>query len=264
MIISASRRTDIPAFYAGWFFDCIRQGRVLVKNPRNKNQVREISLKKENVDFIVFWTKNPDPIIPYLPLLRDYFYYFQFTLNSYGREIEPNIPETDFRLKVFRKLSKMLGPERVIFRYDPVILTEKYDINWHIDSFRKTARQLEGLTKRCVFSFLDVYKKNIGKLKNIGFKEINEKFILELAEIIASICEICGFEPMTCAEAQDLSELGIKKSKCVDSSLVRNLTGKDMSFSRDKSQRKECMCDESVDIGSYCTCPGNCVYCYAV
>ena len=160
MIISASRRTDIPTYYSDWFMQRIKEGYVLARNPMNAHQVSRISLNPEVVDGIVFWTKNPLPMLDKLPLLKDYMYYFQFTLNGYEQDVEAGVPPKDkFIVPGFQRLSDMLGPERVIWRYDPILLNNKYTFNYHVQRFAELAKQLAPYTKQCTISFLDMYAK---------------------------------------------------------------------------------------------------------
>ena len=136
MIISASRRTDIPAFYSDWFFNRIKEGYVLVRNPMNAHQISKISLSADVIDCIVFWTKNPRPMINRLDELKDYNYYFQFTLNSYAKDIEPNVPSKDKEIiKSFRELSEKIGKDRVVWRYDPILINDNYSVDHHIKYF---------------------------------------------------------------------------------------------------------------------------------
>ena len=158
MIISASRRTDIPTYYFEWFFNRINDGYVCVRNPMNIHQISKVSLSPEVVDGIVFWTKNPIPMMKRLHELDSrYMYYFQFTLNSYGKDVEANIPsKNDVIIPAFQDLSRMIGAERVIWRYDPIMLTDKYTIDYHVEYFEKIAKRLSGYTKKCIISFVDL------------------------------------------------------------------------------------------------------------
>ena len=144
MILSVSRRTDIPAFYADWFFKRIKEGFVYVRNPMNIHQVSSISLSPEVVDCIVFWTKNPAPMLPRLEELNGYDYYFQYTINAYDKDAEPCIPPLEERLRTFRTLSERLGKERVIWRYDPIIFTDRYTTSYHLEQFTRIAHELAG------------------------------------------------------------------------------------------------------------------------
>ena len=166
MIISASRRTDIPAFYSEWFLNRIRDGYVLVRNPMNIHQVSRIRLSPDVVDCIVFWTKNPKPMVQRLEELKDYNFYFQFTLNSYATDVEPNVPSKgNDVIDTFIKLSEKIGANRIIWRYDPIIITDKYTIEYHTTYFEKLAQVLSGKFSKCVISFVDEYKKNSKTLK---------------------------------------------------------------------------------------------------
>ncbi len=156
MIISASRRTDIPTYYSNWFFNRIKEGYVCVRNPMNIHQVSKISLSSNVVDGFVFWTKNPIPMMNRLNDLSDYKYYFQFTVNSYGKDIEANIPnKNDVIIPAFKRLSDLIGPERVIWRYDPILLTQQYSVEYHAKYFEEIAKRLSGYTHKCVICFVD-------------------------------------------------------------------------------------------------------------
>ncbi len=159
MILSVSRRTDIPAFFSDWFLNRIKEQYALTRNPINPRQVSRISLSPEVVDCIVFWTKNPRPMLDELDALRDYMYYFQFTLNAYERDLEKNLPSLEERIKTFQDLAALLGKDRVIWRYDPIIINEKYTAEWHGRQYGKLARQLDGCTDRCIISFVDCKPK---------------------------------------------------------------------------------------------------------
>ena len=171
MIVSASRRTDIPAFYAPWFYNRLKEGYVLVPNPFNPRTVSRVGLTPDTVDCIVFWTKNPAPMLDGLERLRDYRYYFQFTLNPYGRDMERNLPALEARLGTFRRLAERIGPERVIWRYDPVLLGGAYDIRFHTGAFAALAAGLKGYTERCMIGFLDFYR-HIRKVMDLSLIHI--------------------------------------------------------------------------------------------
>ena len=263
MIISASRRTDIPSCYSEWFFDKIKEKVVHVKNPMNHSQIRTVSLTPEDVDCIVFWTKNPSPMINNLDKLNAYKYYFQFTLNPYDQDIETNLPSKKEIIDTFKLLSDKIGKEKVIWRYDPVLLTDKYNIQYHIDNFGKLAHSLKDHTEKVTFSFIDFYKKimkNI-KLNNIRELTLEEKYII--AENFSLIAKANNLIIDTCAEAIDLSNFGIQHARCIDDGLISKITGKNFPAKKDASQRLECGCVKSVDIGEYYTCFNGCVYCYA-
>ena len=180
MIISASRRTDIPAYYADWFYNRIREGFVCVRNPMNFHQVSRISLSPDVVDGIVFWTKNPLPLMSRLEELREYPFYFQFTLTPYGKDVEPGVPsKNDVILPAFQELSRRIGPERVIWRYDPILFTDRYTMDYHITFFSQLARRLESYTRKCIISFVDLYRNTQTNMNGLGFATLTEKEIVE-------------------------------------------------------------------------------------
>ena len=263
MILSASRRTDIPAFYAEWFFRRLREGSVCVRNPMNRHQVSRLSLSPEVVDCIVFWTKNPAPMLDRLEELRDYMYYFQYTLNDYDRAIEPHVPDTESRINTFRDLSRRLGKERVIWRYDPILLTETLDPDFHVRTFRRLAEALEGYTEKAVISFVDIYPaRNKKALEELGLLRPSEETLRRLAGRLAETARRCGLEIATCAERMDLSDLGIGHNHCIDGALIQRLLGCPIRV-RPDGQRPDCGCVKCEEIGTYDTCRHGCVYCYA-
>lgn len=264
MIISASRRTDIPAFYSDWFMERIREGFVLVRNPLNIHQISKIKLTPDVVDFIVFWTKNPEPLLDKLDELQDYNYYFQFTLNSYDTDIEEFVPNKGkYVISTFKKLSDMIGKEKVIWRYDPILLNDKYSIAYHIENFEKLAKQLSDYTEKCTISFVDLYKKTEKNLKGTNVIPFNDETIRDIAKELVSIAQQYNLKMDTCAEKIDLSDIGIEHAHCIDADLMERLTNCQYCLSKDKNQRKECGCAESIDIGAYNTCKNGCKYCYA-
>lgn len=264
MIISASRRTDIPAFYSDWFINRIKEGYVLVRNPLNIHQISKIKLTPDLVDFIVFWTKNPENMIEKLDELKDYNYYFQFTLTSYDKDIEENVPQKGkYVISTFKKLSDKIGKEKVIWRYDPILLNEKYTIEYHCENFEKLAKQLSDYTEKCTISFLDFYKKTERNLKDQNIEVSDEIKMRLIAKIFSKIAEQYGIKIDTCSEAIDLNEFGISHAHCIDADLMEKLTNYKFRVSKDKNQRKECGCVESIDIGAYNTCKNRCKYCYA-
>ena len=264
MIISASRRTDIPAYYSEWFFQRIRAGYALVRNPMNARQISRRSLRPDDVDGIVFWTKNPSPMLDRLELLKDYTYYFQFTLNAYGQDVEVAVPsKNDVILPAFQKLSALIGSERVIWRYDPIFLSEKYTFEYHLRYFEKLAKRLSPYTKKCTISFLDFYRNTAKRTSALALRDINCELQNVLAKNLAEIAHGYGLKIDACAESATLQQYGIERAHCIDAQLFSSLLGRPLKLSKDKSQRAECGCAESFDIGAYSTCPGGCLYCYA-
>ncbi|MBN2550281.1 MAG: DUF1848 domain-containing protein [Anaerolineales bacterium] len=273
MIISASRRTDIPAFYAPWFIHRIRAGFCTVPNPFNPAQVSHVSLLPADVDVIVFWTRNPRPLFPYLDELdqRGYYYYFQYTLLDYPRPLETSTPRLPAALHTFRQLSHRLGPQRLIWRYDPILLTPRTPVQFHLDRYRQIAQALEGCTRRSVISLHDLYpktKKRLAALKDHGLEILDPQALPadQLAELLTGLAAIAhqhGLEIFSCAETLDLAPYGIQPGKCIDDDYIHRTFGLQVSSQKDPSQRQACGCVVSRDIGMYDTCLFGCSYCYA-
>lgn len=263
MILSVSRRTDIPAFYSDWFFNRLKEGFVYVRNPMNIHQVSRITLSPDVIDCIVFWSKNPKPMIARLDELKGYMYYFQFTINAYDRGFEVGVPRKEGIINTFKELSGKIGPKRVIWRYDPILLTDKMDIKYHIRYFEEIAKRLEGYTDTCVISFVDLYKKTQNNLKDTEAREPSHKEMLEISLQMFLIAKKYGITIQTCAEEIALESVGIKHGRCIDNALIEDLLGVKLVVSKDPNQRKECGCVQSIDIGEYNTCAHGCKYCYA-
>ncbi|MDR3265343.1 MAG: DUF1848 domain-containing protein [Synergistaceae bacterium] len=265
MIVSASRRTDIPAFYSEWLMNRLREGFVLVPNPRNPKRLTEVSLSPENVDCIVFWSKNPAPMLGKLAEIErmGHRFHFSFTLTPYGRDAEPGVPPVDERLDTFVKLSDLLGPDRVDWRYDPVMTDGRFmmgcsPLSFHRERFGALCAALAGRTERCIVSFVDVYAHLRKRIAPMDGTEIRA-----LAEILSDTARRFGIPLFACAEATDFSEFGIGRSSCIDGAKIGRIVGHPVRTAKDRGQRKECRCVESVDIGTYDTCLHGCVYCYA-
>lgn len=264
MILSASRRTDIPNYYSEWFYNRIKEGFLYVRNPINVHQISEIKITPDVVDCIVFWTKNPLPMMGRLDELKEYPYYFQFTLTGYGSDVEVNVPDKKTAMiPIFRELSGRIGRERVIWRYDPILFSDKYTAQYHLKAFQYIAGALKGYTEKCVISFVDMYAKNRKKMESLSQYELND---IELRNFAKELSEIANDNHMTvasCAEKIDLNDCGIAHNGCIDKALIEKITGCRLKAGKDKNQRPECGCMESVDIGAYHTCKNGCAYCYA-
>jgi DNA repair photolyase len=263
MIVSASRRTDIPAFFTDWFINRIREGFLLVRNPMNLHQVGRINLSPKVVDCIVFWSKNPVRMIERLSILKSYSFYFQFTVTGYGQRLEPNVPSRQEVINTFVNLSRQIGKDRVIWRYDPIILTDNFDIKYHIHNFENIASQLYRRTRRCVISFVDMYKKTMRNMTAFKIYEISGEQMIELSVALKNVCSKYDIELTSCAEIADLSSYGITHGKCIDDKLIEEISGFTLDVRKDTTQRAECGCVASVDIGAYNTCAHECLYCYA-
>lgn len=275
LIISASRATDIPAFYADWFFRRLDKVYVRWRNPFS-GQDSYVSFG--NTRFIVFWSKNPAPLLPYLPLLKERGIgcYIQFTLNDYEAEgLEPNVPTLTQRTDTFRRLVDPLGIGTVVWRFDPLILTDKINIETLLDKIAHIGNVLAGYTEKLVFSFADIesYKKVSRNLRQSGinYREWDEESMHEFASRLSALNRNkWEFRLATCAERIDLSEYGIEHNRCIDPELISRLAPDDVILQNflynaktDTGQRKTCGCILSKDVGAYNTCPHGCLYCYA-
>lgn len=247
MIVSASRRTDIPALFSEWFYNRVGKGFVLLRNPYNPLQVGRVSLTPDKVDGFVFWTKNAAPMLDRIHELDAFKYYFQYTITPYGRDVERNIPDKN---EVVIPAFKKIGADKAIWRYDPVFLNEKYTWDYHVRAFTKIAEALEGHTHKAVMSFVDSYRSV--DLRPLKIQPLTPEQQREFAQQLFEIAQQHGIVLSSCAE-----DLGIPHSCCVDGKMF----GVDKP--KDRNQRGLCQCVESVDIGAYSTCSNGCAYCYA-
>jgi DNA repair photolyase len=229
----------------------------------NIHQISRINLEPDVIDCIVFWSKNPKPMIDKLKFIKEYAYYFQFTLNPYDKDIEARLPCKNEILETFKKLSDIIGPQKVIWRYDPILLNEKYTISYHIDKFNEFAEKLKGYTEKITFSFIDFYKKITENIKSLGINEItnNEKDII--ADNFSRIAKENNLLIDTCSEDIDLAKYDIAHARCIDDRLIAKIIGYNFIAEKDKNQRFECGCVRSIDIGEYNSCSNGCIYCYA-
>lgn len=265
MIISASRRTDIPAFYSRWFLNRIEQKYVLVPNPFNPKMISRINLDPAVVDCIVFWTKNPNPMINKLKELKDYKYYFQFTLNPYEKDIENHLPSVSLRIEIFKRLSEKIGKEKVVWRYDPLLTNKKYDTSFHKEAFAEIAYGLKDHTERCMLGFIDHYHHIRNHVSKLDINPLTNEEIEELAiSFKHTMDQYPSIEFDTCTKKVDLTHLSIPSGLCVDKQLIERITGYPISAKKDKNQRNICNCIESIDIGTYESCLNGCIYCYAI
>jgi Domain of unknown function (DUF1848) len=279
VIVSASRRTDIPAFYAEWLVERLRAGYVRWVNPFSGTP-QFVSFARTRA--VVFWTKNPRPMLPHLAELdrRGIGYYFQFTLNDYETEgLEPGVPPLRERIEAFRELSQAIGKQKVVWRYDPLLLAEGLTVEGAAERVVRVGEQLHPDTEKLVVAFADIerYAKVRTRLRAFGkgCRELSSDETREFAEMLAAATRSWGIAIAACAEVIDLTDLGIGRNRCIDDELLARLFGHDPELMRflgpeefrqrlkDKGQRKECGCIVSKDIGAYDTCPHLCRYCYA-
>ena len=272
MIISASRRTDIPAFYSDWFMNRVRQGWCAVPNPFNRKRVYRVSLRPDDVTAIVFWSKNPAPLIGHLEELDEhgYRYYFLFTLNDYPTDLEPNVPGLTQRIATFRGLAGRRGPQRVIWRYDPIVISNRTDWDYHRRVFERLCRELHGSAERVITSLVQFYSKTrrrLAALSEQGFDfDPNLTGRVEARSLLADMADLAadaGMEMMICASEEDYSDVGVTPSRCIDGELISRLWDIPGPWPRDKGQRPACGCTVAKDIGVADTCLHHCPYCYS-
>ena len=261
MILSVSRRTDIPTFYSDWFINRLYEGYVLTRNPMNHSQVSKIPLSPEVIDCIVFWTKDPKNIMAKLKLLdaMKYNYCFQFTVTPYGKDIERNLREKIEIEDTFLALSDTIGKERVLWRYDPIIINNRLTVNYHKEQFMRLCDKFYNHTENVTISFVDTYRK----LQTNVIVPIDTVQMTELGEFIGQTAKNYGLTAKACCEDIDLTTFGIEKASCIDKAIIEKVCGYELDIKADKNQRKNCGCVESIDIGTYNTCLNGCVYCYA-
>ena len=264
MLISASRRTDIPAFYSEWLINRFRAGFCEVRNPMNASQLRRVSLLREDIDGIVLWTKNAAPLLPKMDTLDAFAYYFQYTITAYYKDIERGLAsKKDVVIPAFIELARRYGGERLVWRYDPVMFTERYTHDYHIRAFSRLCMLLEGSTNRCVVSFVLPYRSIAGKLRSAGIIVPNAE---QQAALIGRLVEIAAAHGITlcaCCESAEIYALGVAQTSCVDAELMGRIAGRTLDVKRDKNQRSGCNCAVSLDIGAYNSCLNGCAYCYA-
>ena len=261
MILSASRRTDIPAYYSQWFMDRLRAGYTLTRNPMNHSQVSRITLSPNVIDCIVLWSKDPANMLPHLPLLDEmgYPYYFQFTLTPYDRRLERNLRSKEDILQTFIALSQRIGRNRVLWRYDPIILNDSISPCDHEKWFARMCERLHPYTSCVSISFVDLY----AKVRSPLVRAITEEEEHHLARAFSITAKRYELQLRACCERAELSSYGIVRASCIDKETIEKICGCKLSATQDKHQREGCSCMASVDIGAYNTCKNGCVYCYA-
>jgi len=259
MIISASRRTDIPATYAEWFMNRLRAGYALVPNPMNPKQVSKVPLTPDMVDAIVLWTKDFEPMMSRLDELdwMGYPFYVQYTITPYGPEVE-RLPRDKRAIgETLLALSRRIGANRVVWRYDPILLNETYSIANHAAHFTRMADRFAGHVREVAVSFLDIY----AKMKTGCWHALTPDEMLEIGGRLSEIAAERNLKIVACCEMVQIP--GIGQARCIDPQIIREIAKRPVKLTKATSQRPGCGCAQSVDIGMYDTCPNGCAYCYA-
>lgn len=259
MILFVSGRTDIPAFYSKWFINRVKAGFVDVRNPFNQNLISRINFS--DVDLIMFCSKNPLPMIDKLKMLKVPVL-FHVTITPYSKDVEPNIPDKRLIIEGVKKLSLVLGIDNVVLRYDPIFLSDKYNVDYHIRAFDKLCKNLNGYVNKIIVSFMDEYK-NVRSNKNIlKYRTFTREDYKKIGEAFSKSAMDNGMSVQTCFEDNDLTEYGFVKGECLSHELAYILTGKKFKSSNVRKEKK-CECVQMVDIGDYNSCMHMCKYCYA-
>lgn len=261
MILQTGMRTDIPAFYSKWFINRIKEGYVLVRNPYNPSAVTRYRINPDVVDLIAFCTKNPAPMLPHMDMLKPYGQYWFVTITPYGKEIEPNVPDKAKVIENFKTLSKAVGIDSVGWRYDPIFITEKYSLDFHLKTFEKMARELSGYTHTCVISFIDLYKKVINNFPQA--RTVNKEERHKIGRTFSEIGKKYGITIKACAEGDELEPYGVDCDGCLTQNTYETALKTKLNMPKRKGQRAECACFFGNDIGAYDTCKHLCKYCYA-
>lgn len=267
MIVSVSRRCDVPAFQAEWFMAALRAGAVEVADPFRCRPPRRVSLLRGDVDAFVFWSRDVRPLLRHLPEIEagGFPSLFLLTATGYPRRLEPGAPSVAEAAAGFRELASLVGRRRIAWRYDPVIFTPDTGPDFHARRFSELAGLLAPFASRAIVSFFDPYPKALRRLRKEGIEtdaasggaEAQAALLAEFAAVAAR----AGLEVQSCAEAA--SWAGVPHGKCVDEGLLNEIFGLDLSYRKDPAQRKLCFCTRSVDIGRYGACAHGCLYCYA-
>lgn len=259
MILFASGRTDIPAFYSNWFINRVKAGFVDVRNPFNQKLVSRIYFS--DVDLIMFCSKNPLPMINKLDILKVPVL-FHVTITPYGKDVEPNISDKRLIIEGVKKLSLVLGIDNVVVRYDPIFLSDKYNVDYHIKAFDKLCKNLNSYVNKIIVSFMDEYK-NVRSNKNIlKYRAFTREDYKKIGEAFSKSAHDNGMSVQTCFEDEDLTQYGFVKGECLSHELAYILTGKKFKSSNVRKEKK-CECVQMVDIGDYNSCMHMCKYCYA-
>ncbi len=262
MIINTGMRTDIPAFYSRWLRKRVAEGFVLVRNPYDPQHVTKYLLTPDVVDIMAFCSKNPKPLVPYLSEFDAFHPFWFVTINPYGPEIEPNVPPVDNVLETFKRISDHVGPDSIVWRYDPVFISERYDLDTHIGSFARIAESLRGYTGQAVISFIDLYEKT--KRNFPEARRVQQEERIAIGSAFAKAGKRNGITVRSCAEGTDLAPYGVEISGCMTQQILERSCGEYLTVPKaEASARTECSCLLGHDIGAYNTCAHDCRYCYA-
>ncbi|MGN1181429.1 MAG: DUF1848 domain-containing protein [Faecalibacillus sp.] len=262
MIINTGNRTDIPAFYSDWFYNRIKEGFVCVRNPYFPKQVTQYQLSRDVVDMIIFCSKNPQPMLDRLDIIKGYPQFWSITITPYDQSIEPYVPNKNEIIRSFKKLSNKVGINCIGWRYDPIFISEKYTINYHLSIFEQMCQRLHGYTHQCVISFIDLYEKTKKNFPGIHSVSLEDQFYI--TKCFVKIAKKYDIEIYTCHENKILKEAGANTTGCLSLAILEKAAG--FSFNiplHQQNTRTGCSCLLNHDIGVYNSCLHGCLYCYA-
>ena len=269
MVVSVSRRTDIPLFFGDWFVQQLKRGHTKTVNPFNSQQEATIPLNRENVDAFVFWSRNPFPFFHALDAVDDMQipYYFLITINRYPDFLEPRAPDLNTLIGTLRMLKSRIGRSRIIWRYDPIIVSRETPLAFHKDNILKLIGMISPFSNRLIVSLLHMYPKVKKRFEHIGFIPFDigtqPDALEDLSAFLSKAAREHGMSIQGCAQDLAGTETRIERGKCVDDVLINFIGEHSIRYRKDSGQRKDCRCHRSVDIGQYGTCGLKCLYCYA-
>ena len=262
MIINTGGRTDTVQYFTPWLLKRFAEGYVYSRNPLFQNKVTRYELTPDKVDCVQFCSKNYEPILDHLqPIISRFPTYFHYTITAYGKDVEPGVPTIGESMETLKKLSSIVGRQRLAWRYDPVLLTNKYTIDRHLETFERMARELTPYVDRCIFSFVEMYKKvevNMPELIPLSVEDMDN-----LAQGLGEIAAKYGLYMQTCGNNGDFSRFGIHSSGCMTLDMIGQANDIEFRNLKHKGMRQGCGCIETRDIGAYDTCLNGCKYCYA-
>ncbi len=263
MFINVGARTDITNYYSEWLMNRIREGCVLSRNPFAPNKVYRYALSPNVVDCILFCTKNPEPILDKIDEIRSrgFHVFFFVTITSYGKDIEPGVPDYHQVIKSFQQLSSIVGKNNICWRYDPIFIAEKYGIEHHMKCFEEMAREISPCTNFCIFSFVQMYQKLAYTFPEL--RPVSEKDKKILLTEMGKIAKKYHLRLQSCGDGNDYTAYGIARSGCITAPIIEKAIGQKLKSIRPKPFRQGCGCLPYSDIGAYNTCPSGCHYCYA-
>ena len=260
MILNTGTRTDIPAFFSKWFLNRVNEGVICSRNPYN-NEIYRYEITPEVVDCMCFCTKNPKPLVKHLDEISEYNQFWFVTLNPYGKDIEVNVPSYKKVIKTFGDVASTLKNDAIAWRYDPIFITEKYSLDYHIDKFDEIASQLCEYTSDCTISFIDLYNKVLRNFPEAN--EVTREEQLVIGENFSKIAQKYGLKMKTCVEGTLLNQFGFDSSGCMTQQVLEKAIGNNLKIPKGKYHNRECNCLMGRDIGAYNTCLHGCKYCYA-